>query len=214
MLDEIIIIGTYGNGSVIAGTIQDMCDFWVSGFLIDDSKLDYINDIPVLGGVKDYVEYKGYYFVYALTSVKKEQERYKMLKDMIKNGMKVICVIHPSAVLLKPNKIGNGVVIMPGVIFSPNTIIGNYCQFYANSFVGHDTTLNDFVFVSNNASIGSHVNIGIGAHIGSNSTIKEYINIGEWSIVGAGAVVTKDVEPYSIVVGNPAKKIGEIDKYE
>lgn len=213
-MDKVIIIGTYGNGSVIGATIEDMKGYWISGYLIDASKTPYINGAPVLGKVKDYVKYKEHYFIYALTSVKGEQVQYKMLMDMLDNGVRLITIIHPSATLLKPNCIGTGVIIMPGVVFSPNTVIGDFCQFYANSFVGHNSTLGDFVFVSNNASIGSHVEIGLGAHIGSNCTIKEYVKIGKWAIIGAGAVVTKDVEPYSIVVGNPARKIGEVDKYE
>ena len=52
-----------------------------------------------------------------------------------------------------------------------------------------------------------------GASIGANATIVCGNKIGKYSLVGAGAVVTKDVEPYSIVVGNPAHKIGTIDEY-
>jgi len=51
-----------------------------------------------------------------------------------------------------------------------------------------------------------------GATIGANATIVCGTRIGTHSLIGAGAVVTKDVEPYSIMVGNPAKRIGTIDE--
>jgi acetyltransferase-like isoleucine patch superfamily enzyme len=51
-----------------------------------------------------------------------------------------------------------------------------------------------------------------GASIGANSTIVCGVTIGEYSIVGAGSVVTKNVEPYTLVVGNPAKVLGKVDK--
>ena len=52
-----------------------------------------------------------------------------------------------------------------------------------------------------------------GASIGANSTILAGITIGEYSMIGAGSVVTKDVPPYALVVGNPAKLVGRVDRY-
>lgn len=54
--------------------------------------------------------------------------------------------------------------------------------------------------------------IKFGATIGANATILPGITVGEYAMVGAGAVVTKDVEPYALVVGNPARQVGEVDK--
>jgi acetyltransferase-like isoleucine patch superfamily enzyme len=51
-----------------------------------------------------------------------------------------------------------------------------------------------------------------GASIGSGSTILCGITIGEGAMVGAGAVVTKDVEPYTLVVGNPARKLRDLPR--
>ncbi len=52
-----------------------------------------------------------------------------------------------------------------------------------------------------------------GVSIGANATIVCGIRIGKHSLIGAGAVVTKDVEPYSVMVGTPAKRVKEIDEY-
>ena len=52
-----------------------------------------------------------------------------------------------------------------------------------------------------------------GASIGANSTIVCGIRIGTYSFIGAGAVVTKDVKPYSLVVGNPARQTGWMSEY-
>ena len=50
------------------------------------------------------------------------------------------------------------------------------------------------------------------ASIGANATIVCGVTIGEYAIIGAGAVVTKDVPPYSLVIGNPARIVGKVDK--
>ena len=56
-------------------------------------------------------------------------------------------------------------------------------------------------------------NVGKGATIGANATIVCGNNIGEYAFVGAGAVVTKDIAPYALVVGNPSKQIGWMSEY-
>ena len=55
--------------------------------------------------------------------------------------------------------------------------------------------------------------VGKGASIGANATIVCGNNIGQFAFIGAGAVVTKEVMPYALVVGNPAKQIGWISEY-
>ena len=51
-----------------------------------------------------------------------------------------------------------------------------------------------------------------GASLGANSTIICGVRIGEYAMIGAGAVVTKDVPPYTLVIGNPAREYGKVDK--
>lgn len=67
----------------------------------------------------------------------------------------------------------------------------------------HDTHSNSFAYVQDEIKIGDY------AWIGVHATVLKGVAIGEGAVVAAGAVVTKDVEPYSIVGGVPARKIGE-----
>ncbi len=69
--------------------------------------------------------------------------------------------------------------------------------------LGHDPQSPEFADRGGNVMIGNHVWIGYRA------IILPGVTIGEGAVVGAGAVVTKDVEPFSIVAGNPARKIGD-----
>ena len=78
-----------------------------------------------------------------------------------------------------------------------------------HAVIGHDVTVGDYSVISPNVTIGGNVNIGLGCYIGSGAIIRNGINIGDNSIIGMGAVVLKDVEPNSVMVGNPAKFIRE-----
>ncbi|WP_374080460.1 acyltransferase [Bdellovibrio bacteriovorus] len=104
--------------------------------------------------------------------------------------------------------IGNGCKIQNGVsVFTGVTIEDDV-------FVGPDATFtNDIVpraFISDWKIVPTFVKKG--ASIGANATIVCGVTIGEYAMVAAGSVVTKDVEPYSLVMGNPARHYRFIDK--
>lgn len=100
-------------------------------------------------------------------------------------------------------------------------VIGNHCGFSGVSIVADkEVVIEDHVTVGANAIIGDRddhsdiyaseprpVHIGKNVWIGMNATIMKGVTIGEYAIIGAGAIVTKDVPPYAIVAGVPAKII-------
>ena len=73
--------------------------------------------------------------------------------------------------------------------------------------IGHDCTIEDYVFIGPGAHICGGVTIEEGAFIGAGAVIKQCVKVGRWSIVGAGAVVVKDVKANTTVVGVPAKPL-------
>lgn len=215
-MQKIVIIGGHGNGTVIASTIEDCFTSGQKikcvGFLNDYN--DNIDGYPVLGKINNNAWKKidsEYFFVYAMSTVKHAHERYKMLKQLSIPKERFAKIIHPTAVVSKSAKIGAGAVLMPYTVVGPNVIISCHTQMFAQSFVGHDAVLNEMVFVANNATIGGNVEIDTGSHIGSNSSVIERVKIGAFSIIGLGSVVIKDVQPFTIVVGNPARFVRIIE---
>lgn len=127
------------------------------------------------------------------------------------------------------SNIGSNCTIGQNVNVGNNVLIGNYVKIQNNVSVYEGVTLEDYVFcgpscVFTNVLIPrcefpqrgsefySKTLVKKSASIGANATIVCGNTIGEYSMVGSGAVVTKDVKPYSLVVGNPARFVGWIDK--
>tara|TARA_Y100001935_G_C17038230_1_gene375939 strand:+ start:66 stop:569 length:504 start_codon:yes stop_codon:yes gene_type:complete len=125
--------------------------------------------------------------------------------------------------------IGKKCSIGQNVNIGNNVQIGNNVKIQNNVSVYEGVVLEDFVFcgpsmVFTNIKIprsefpqrGSEFYLKTivkrSASIGANATIVCGVTIGEYALIGSGAVVTKDVPPYSLVVGNPAKIIGKVDK--
>lgn len=99
--------------------------------------------------------------------------------------------------------IGNNVTLKSGVQIWDGTRIGN------NVFIGPNATFTNDPLPRSKQYPSSFTGITIKDHasIGANATILPGVTIGEYSMVGAGAVITKDVPPNAVVVGNPAKVI-------
>jgi len=128
-----------------------------------------------------------------------------LYKKLETHNLEYISIIYPSFNLSRFSSVKRGTIVHTGAIFTVNVHIGKGCLINKHSVIGHDVTVGDYTVISPNVSIGGDVNIGSNCYLGSGSIIRNGINIGENSIIGMGSVVLKDVEPNSVVVGNPAR---------
>jgi len=118
--------------------------------------------------------------------------------------------------------IGQNVVVLPGVKLGRNVKVQNNVSIYTGVICEDDVFLGPSMVFTNVINPRSaiirkdsyHTTIvEKGASIGANATIVCGKRIGTFSFIGAGAVVTKDVKPYSLVVGNPARQSGWMSEY-
>jgi UDP-2-acetamido-3-amino-2,3-dideoxy-glucuronate N-acetyltransferase len=118
--------------------------------------------------------------------------------------------------------LGQNVVISPEVVLGKNCKVQNNVSIYTGVICADDVFLGPSMVFTNVINPRSAVNrkneymktnVGQGASIGANATIVCGHNIGKYSFIGAGAVVTKPVLDYALVVGNPAKQIGWVSEY-
>lgn len=124
------------------------------------------------------------------------------------------------------SEIGMNCIISKDTYIDTEVKIGHNCKIQNSVSVYHGVTIENDVFVGPNACFTNDkvprafdpewkitpTLVKTGASIGANATIVCGITIGEYAMVAAGSVVTKDVEPYSLVMGNPAKHHSYIDK--
>lgn len=118
--------------------------------------------------------------------------------------------------------IGQNVVISPNVVLGNNVKVQNNVSIYTGVVCEDDVFLGPSMVFTNVINPRSAVNrrneymttiVKKGASIGANATIVCGNDIGQFSFIGAGAVVTKEVKPFALVVGNPAKQIGWVSEF-
>ena len=118
--------------------------------------------------------------------------------------------------------IGQNVVVSPRVVLGNNVKIQNNVSVYTGVICEDDVFLGPSMVFTNVVNPRSSVNrrgqyvetlVKKGVTIGANATIVCGYPIGEYAFIGAGAVVTKEVAPYALVIGNPAKQVGWMSEY-
>ena len=118
--------------------------------------------------------------------------------------------------------LGQNVVVSPKVVLGNNVKVQNNVSIYTGVICEDDVFLGPSMVFTNVINPRSAVNrrghyaqtiVKRGATIGANATIVCGHNIGEYAFVGAGAVVTREVLPYALVIGNPARQIGWMSEY-
>ena len=142
----------------------------------------------------------------------------------IGDGTKIWHFSHvmPGCIIGKQCNIGQNVVVSPKVMLGNNVRVQNNVSIYEGVICEDDVFLGPSMVFTNVINPRSAVSrkdefkktiVKKGASIGANATIVCGHNIGEFAFIGAGAVVTKEVAPYSLVVGNPAKHVGWMSEY-
>lgn len=130
--------------------------------------------------------------------------------------------VMPGCTLKENCNIGQNVVISPGVVLGRNVKVQNNVSIYTGVTCDDDVFLGPSMVFTNVINPRSAVNrkseyakthVGKGASIGANATIVCGHNIGEYAFIGAGAVVTKHIPAFALVVGNPSRQIGWMSEY-
>ena len=118
--------------------------------------------------------------------------------------------------------LGQNVVISPGVILGNNVKVQNNVSIYTGVVCEDDVFLGPSMVFTNISNPRSAVirrdqyvttTVRRGASIGANATVVCGHEIGAYSLIGAGAVITRDVKPYALVIGNPGRQTGWVSEY-
>ncbi|WP_392461562.1 acetyltransferase [Streptococcus parasuis] len=205
MKDKLIIIGASGHGKVVADIAIKMNKWQSIAFLDDDESIKTSMGLEVIGRTADAFTYKDEadFFV----AIGSNTTREKIQEKLIEQGINVICLIHPSAVIGTNVEIGFGSVVMAGVVINSSSRIGNGCIINTSSSLDHDNMIEDYVHISPGVRTAGSVSIGKGTWLGIGSVVSNNVNICSGCKVGAGAVVVKDITEPGTYVGVPVRKI-------
>ena len=200
---EIILIGAGGHAKSCIDVIEQQDKFKIAGLIGKKEELGQKvcgysifgidNDLPEL--IK---KYKNAHISIGQIDTAKRNNIYNQILNL---GFSFPTIISPNAYVSDHADIGNGNIVMHGVIINAGVKIGNNCIINTKALIEHDVQIDDGCHISTNTILNGNVKIGTGTFIGSSACIKNNISIGKNCIIGMGLSVRQDVDDKSRFTG-------------
>jgi sugar O-acyltransferase (sialic acid O-acetyltransferase NeuD family) len=207
---RLILVGCGAFARELINWVDDLVSLGkfipVTGFLDDnpDALKGFSYSIPYLGSIQSFIPQPGDQLLMAIGDPKAKKNLYLDLKF---KGASFAQFIHPTAVVSRTAKLGEGVVICPLAFVSADSIIGDLCAINGNSSVGHDVVLGDFATLSSHVDITGWVHVDECVFFGSGARVLPKVKIGKDARIGAGAVVMQSVPKDCVMYAPPAKRL-------
>lgn len=198
MNKELIIIGAGGHGLVVAD-IAKQNGYKKIEFLDDDKEKEY--DYPIIGSCSDIDRYKN---IDVFVAIGNNSIRKHYLTSLSEKNFNIVSLVHPKSVIADDVVIGEGTVVMAGVIVNCKSKIGKGVILNTGCTVDHENVVGDYVHLSPGCHISGQVVIRNETWLGTGCIVINNIEICEGCTVGAGCVVVKDLNQAGNYVGVPA----------
>ncbi len=201
-MDKILLIGAGGHARSCIDVLEEENQFEIAGLIekgesISNESLGY----PVIGTDDDlkvlWQQYKNALItVGQIKSPKIRIKLYQLLKEL---DFTLPIIISPKAYVSKHARIGEGSIIMHGVIINANAKVGNNCIINNSALIEHDAVIGDHCHIATGAIINGEVSVGDETFIGSGALTRQTISIGKNCVIGAGEILKNDIKSNKVV---------------
>jgi len=201
-MDKILLIGAGGHARSCIDVLEEENQFEIAGLIekgerISNNSLGY----SVIGTDDDLKVLRKHYknAIITVGQIKSPKIRIKLYQLLKELDFTLPVIVSPHAYVSKHAQIGEGSIIMHGVIINANAKIGNNCIINNKSLIEHDAVIGDHCHIATGAIINGEVSVGDETFIGSGAITKQAISIGKNCVIGAGVVLKNDIESKKVV---------------
>lgn len=207
---EIYILGV-GRNTIVYIDLVEACGYKVAGLYHynDERTGALIHGHKIVDSNNNLFNKDSLAGINFAISVGNNKIRTELANEIRRLGGNLPTLIHPSAIVSKYSQLAKGVVIHANSVIQANAIIRQNTVVSHNVSVSHDSEIGISCYLAANSVVGAFIEIKDFVFVGQSATIVSgKLNyVGESSIIGAGSVVIQNIEPDSVVAGNPAKLI-------
>jgi sugar O-acyltransferase (sialic acid O-acetyltransferase NeuD family) len=212
----LIIWGGTGNFKVLCELLGP--EYNILGFFDRNTEIEKsYNGIPYLGNIESFFlwannnEVKGIYFICSI-GPGFGKDRIAKHEELKSAGLTPIVAIHSTAFVARNASISEGTQVYAKSAICVDVTIQRACIVNTSASIDHECFLDDGVTIGPGARLAGLVKVEKYVDIYTGAIILPRVKIGEGAIIGAGAVVRKDVPPYCVMAGNPARIIKEVER--
>jgi sugar O-acyltransferase (sialic acid O-acetyltransferase NeuD family) len=217
---RIVVLGGPGDGLVVAEALH-----WGVAAGRPVSLVGFLNDVlprgeilqgaPVVGRFEDWPKLdEDIYFVPAVQKVQDMPRRVQRIEGLRIPDERWTSVVHPNAVVAADVKVGVGAFVASCATVQPESRIGRFASLRAGAMLGHHCVVGDHGYVGPNATMCGRSVLHEAAHLGPGAVLLDSKVMGRYSVAGIAAAVTKDVTDFTVVFGNPARRVGWVKRLQ
>ena len=196
------MIGSGGHARACIDVIETTNQYEIVGMVEKDEEI--IDDnlgYSVIGTDNDLQDLRQQYNNALITvgQIKSPKIRIKLYQLLKELDFTLPVIVSSQAYVSKHAQIGEGTIIMHGVIINANAKIGNNCIINNRALIEHDAVIGNHCHIATGAIINGEVSVGNETFIGSGALTRQAISIGENCVIGAGEVLKNDIESNKVV---------------
>lgn len=215
-MKKLVLYGAGGFGKEVAAIIETINEhspmYELLGFIDDGTGFrvgDIINGYPLLGRKEWILEHKGE--VCCTCTIGNARIKAAIQRELTKQNVKFETIIAASSHVGKYTEIGQGCVFYGNVSISVNCKIGDGVLLNYGCNIGHDVIIGDYSTIMPNTGISGACKIGEEVSVGGHVFIIPGKKIGNRATVAAGSIVFTNVREETLVLGNPARRMKELE---
>jgi sugar O-acyltransferase (sialic acid O-acetyltransferase NeuD family) len=213
----LVLLGAGGNGLDVLDIVEALnaeAPRWRLAGILDDAAPagGAWRDLPILGRVAEARRLAGpdgplagAMFLNAIGSERTHAARPEIVARTGLPAARFATLVHPRAGVSPRAALGHGVCIGHGVSIAGQVRIDDHAWIGPGCVIGHDSVVEACALMAPRATISGFVRLGAASYLGSAAVVRQRVRIGAGALVGLGAVVLADVDPGTVVVGNPAR---------
>jgi sugar O-acyltransferase (sialic acid O-acetyltransferase NeuD family) len=210
---RLFVYGAGGHGKVVADILISRGAGAFAGFVDDHEGLwgTRVLGYPVLGN-GEWLHAESLQSSCAIAlGIGESRARRLITEHFAQQGIAIVTLVHPSAIVSGSAQIGQGTVVMAGTVINPDAKVGAGAIVNTGAVVEHDTEIGNFSHVAPNATMAGASRLGNSSHLGMGAVVLPGIRIGSHTIVGAGAVVVENLPDRVVATGVPARIRRQVD---
>lgn len=205
---DLLIYGASGLAKEVYDiALRNYDDRWEKIYFIDDFVEEGIKDFGEtvkFTTVQKWInegtgEYQG------IVALGEPDYRKMLMEKMINTGIEMVSLIDSTAIISSTAKIGKGVIVCEMASIHAYAEVGDGSLIQPQAIIGHDIRIGKYCVIGAHSAPGGESVFGECSYMGMNATVKEKISIGKGAVIGMGAVVYRDVDENTTVIGNPAR---------
>ena len=211
-MKKIIVFGTGLNSRIVLNEIENLKEYKFIGFIDDIFKKQLFTlsnkKTSYLGKISDLNKYFDNN-TYGIISWGDNFKRKEIVKNVysISKKFRWASIVSKKSIISKKVNIGEGTLIMPGVVINFNSNIGRHCIINTNSTIEHDNRFDDYSSCGPGVTTSGNVTVGELSYLGVGSSIMHGVAILNNTVIGGQSYVNKDCASDGVYYGVPAKKI-------